>query len=274
MYKHIIIIMFFRNNCWHSTIDDKSPSMSGCCGDDCTYEILSRRTKLAEASGHSHGEGGSVGAAATEDHAYFQVPCSKTSPTFLIMSLYRSPPTPNCTPPFKPKIDRPPTPSFLSCIALPPPLHIPPLSFPFYFIRNLLVPRLSTPPSLQQLFLTVPRLHLNNPNVRTIMDRAVYWPSILNGGCWDKSRTNVFLSLMRYSVDTLHPLALSLFFSLALSSQKYTEPLISFSLFSTVFKMQLDVRKTHCCHVKTPGSSLTTPPVVCMATKSQKHLFF
>lgn len=31
-------------------IDETSPSMSGCCGDDCTYEILSRRTKHGEAS--------------------------------------------------------------------------------------------------------------------------------------------------------------------------------------------------------------------------------
>ncbi|CAB1345599.1 unnamed protein product [Coregonus sp. 'balchen'] len=46
-------------------IDDTSPSMSGCCGDDCTYEILSRRTKhaeaQAEAQGHSHGGGGHCG---------------------------------------------------------------------------------------------------------------------------------------------------------------------------------------------------------------------
>ncbi|XP_039403837.1 N-alpha-acetyltransferase 40 isoform X3 [Mauremys reevesii] len=34
-------------------IDDTSPSMSGCCGDDCSYEILSRRTKFGE-SQHSH----------------------------------------------------------------------------------------------------------------------------------------------------------------------------------------------------------------------------
>uniref|UniRef100_A0A670YR82 N-alpha-acetyltransferase 40, NatD catalytic subunit n=1 Tax=Pseudonaja textilis TaxID=8673 RepID=A0A670YR82_PSETE len=29
-------------------IDDTSPSMSGCCGEDCSYEILSRRTKFGE----------------------------------------------------------------------------------------------------------------------------------------------------------------------------------------------------------------------------------
>lgn len=39
-------------------IDETSPSMSGCCGDDCSYEILSRRTKHGEASaGHTHGGG-------------------------------------------------------------------------------------------------------------------------------------------------------------------------------------------------------------------------
>lgn len=107
------------------------------------------------------GEGGTVGAAATEGHAHFQflfhhvlVPCSKTSPTFLIMSHYRSPQPPIVHLPLSPKTDRPPTPSFLSCIApFPRPsiLHI----FLFHsisvFVRNLLVPRLSTPPSLQQL---------------------------------------------------------------------------------------------------------------------------
>ncbi|KAK7799470.1 hypothetical protein U0070_008642 [Myodes glareolus] len=34
-------------------IDDSSPSMSGCCGEDCSYEILSRRTKFGD-SQHSH----------------------------------------------------------------------------------------------------------------------------------------------------------------------------------------------------------------------------
>ncbi|MGH0183660.1 UNVERIFIED_CONTAM: hypothetical protein FKN15_012561 [Acipenser sinensis] len=37
-------------------IDEMSPSMSGCCGDDCSYEILSRKTKHGEAQ-HSHGGG-------------------------------------------------------------------------------------------------------------------------------------------------------------------------------------------------------------------------
>uniref|UniRef100_A0A8V0X343 N-alpha-acetyltransferase 40, NatD catalytic subunit n=1 Tax=Gallus gallus TaxID=9031 RepID=A0A8V0X343_CHICK len=38
-------------------IDDSSPSVSGCCGDDCSYEVLSRRTKFGDghqlpAAGH------------------------------------------------------------------------------------------------------------------------------------------------------------------------------------------------------------------------------
>ncbi|KAF4009839.1 hypothetical protein G4228_001000, partial [Cervus hanglu yarkandensis] len=37
-------------------IDDSSPSMSGCCGEDCSYEILSRRTKFGD-SQHSHSGG-------------------------------------------------------------------------------------------------------------------------------------------------------------------------------------------------------------------------
>lgn len=37
-------------------IDDSSPSMSGCCGEDCSYEILSRRTKFGD-SQHSHAGG-------------------------------------------------------------------------------------------------------------------------------------------------------------------------------------------------------------------------
>ncbi|XP_068117416.1 N-alpha-acetyltransferase 40 isoform X4 [Hyperolius riggenbachi] len=34
-------------------IDETSPSISGCCSDDCSYEILSRRTKYGDAS-HAH----------------------------------------------------------------------------------------------------------------------------------------------------------------------------------------------------------------------------
>ncbi|CAB1351356.1 unnamed protein product, partial [Coregonus sp. 'balchen'] len=135
VFKHNHGAYQFFREALQFEIDDTSPSMSGCCGDDCTYEILSRRTKHAEASGHNHGGGG---------HS----------------------------------------------------------------------------------FLTVPRLRLSNPNVCTIMDRAVYWPSILNGRLrWmlGQSPTN-----------------------------KYTEPVISFSLSSTVFKMQLDGRKTQCCYVKIP----------------------
>uniref|UniRef100_A0A8C7TMW7 Uncharacterized protein n=1 Tax=Oncorhynchus mykiss TaxID=8022 RepID=A0A8C7TMW7_ONCMY len=61
--KKVMLTVFKHNHGAYQffrEIDDTSPSMSGCCGDDCTYEILSRRTKLAESSGHSHGEGGST----------------------------------------------------------------------------------------------------------------------------------------------------------------------------------------------------------------------
>ncbi|KAG8522582.1 N-alpha-acetyltransferase 40 [Galemys pyrenaicus] len=37
-------------------IDDSSPSVSGCCGEDCSYEILSRRTKFGD-SQHTHAGG-------------------------------------------------------------------------------------------------------------------------------------------------------------------------------------------------------------------------
>ncbi|KAM6435242.1 N-alpha-acetyltransferase 40 isoform 3-T3 [Liasis olivaceus] len=38
---------FFRD-ALQFEIDDTSPSVSGCCGEDCSYEILSRRTKFGE----------------------------------------------------------------------------------------------------------------------------------------------------------------------------------------------------------------------------------
>uniref|UniRef100_A0A2K5IQ37 Uncharacterized protein n=1 Tax=Colobus angolensis palliatus TaxID=336983 RepID=A0A2K5IQ37_COLAP len=37
-------------------IGDSSPSMSGCCGEDCSYGILSQRTKFGD-SQHSHAGG-------------------------------------------------------------------------------------------------------------------------------------------------------------------------------------------------------------------------
>ncbi|XP_039219402.1 N-alpha-acetyltransferase 40 isoform X1 [Crotalus tigris] len=38
---------FFRD-ALQFEIDDTSPNVSGCCGEDCSYEILSRRTKFGE----------------------------------------------------------------------------------------------------------------------------------------------------------------------------------------------------------------------------------
>ncbi|XP_029616559.1 N-alpha-acetyltransferase 40 isoform X3 [Salmo trutta] len=61
VFKHNHGAYQFFREALQFEIDDTSPSMSGCCGDDCTYEILSRRTKHAEASGHSHGGGGHCG---------------------------------------------------------------------------------------------------------------------------------------------------------------------------------------------------------------------
>ncbi|NXN14726.1 NAA40 acetyltransferase, partial [Indicator maculatus] len=40
-------------------VDAASPSVSGCCGDDASYEILSRRTKFGES--HPHAGGGHCG---------------------------------------------------------------------------------------------------------------------------------------------------------------------------------------------------------------------
>uniref|UniRef100_A0A8C7KFA5 N-alpha-acetyltransferase 40 n=1 Tax=Oncorhynchus kisutch TaxID=8019 RepID=A0A8C7KFA5_ONCKI len=61
VFKHNHGAYQFFREALQFEIDDTSPSMSGCCGDDCTYEILSRRTKHAEALGHSHGGGGHCG---------------------------------------------------------------------------------------------------------------------------------------------------------------------------------------------------------------------
>uniref|UniRef100_A0A3P8TWX0 N-alpha-acetyltransferase 40 n=1 Tax=Amphiprion percula TaxID=161767 RepID=A0A3P8TWX0_AMPPE len=52
--KKVMLTVFKHNTGFE--IDETSPSMSGCCGDDCSYEILSRRTKHGEASaGHTGG---------------------------------------------------------------------------------------------------------------------------------------------------------------------------------------------------------------------------
>ncbi|KAM4611323.1 N-alpha-acetyltransferase 40 [Polymixia lowei] len=58
VFKHNHGAYQFFREALQFEIDDTSPSMSGCCGDDCSYEILSRRTKHGEASsGHTHGGG-------------------------------------------------------------------------------------------------------------------------------------------------------------------------------------------------------------------------
>ncbi|XP_040266260.1 N-alpha-acetyltransferase 40 isoform X3 [Bufo bufo] len=59
--KKVVLTVFKHNNGAYQffrdalqfEIDETSPSVSGCCGDDCTYEILSRRTKFGDAP-HSH----------------------------------------------------------------------------------------------------------------------------------------------------------------------------------------------------------------------------
>ncbi|XP_044125923.1 N-alpha-acetyltransferase 40 isoform X1 [Bufo gargarizans] len=59
--KKVVLTVFKHNNGAYQffrdalqfEIDETSPSISGCCGDDCTYEILSRRTKFGDAP-HSH----------------------------------------------------------------------------------------------------------------------------------------------------------------------------------------------------------------------------
>uniref|UniRef100_A0A3B5LBT3 N-alpha-acetyltransferase 40, NatD catalytic subunit n=1 Tax=Xiphophorus couchianus TaxID=32473 RepID=A0A3B5LBT3_9TELE len=58
VFKHNHGAYQFFREALQFEIDETSPSMSGCCGDDCSYEILSRRTKHGEASaGHTHGGG-------------------------------------------------------------------------------------------------------------------------------------------------------------------------------------------------------------------------
>ncbi|XP_053890315.1 N-alpha-acetyltransferase 40 isoform X2 [Malaclemys terrapin pileata] len=46
VFKHNHGAYQFFREALQFEIDDTSPSMSGCCGDDCSYEILSRRTKF------------------------------------------------------------------------------------------------------------------------------------------------------------------------------------------------------------------------------------
>ncbi|KAJ8281636.1 hypothetical protein COCON_G00041550 [Conger conger] len=57
VFKHNHGAYQFFREALQFEIDENSPSMSGCCGDDCSYEILSRRTKFGESGGHGHGGG-------------------------------------------------------------------------------------------------------------------------------------------------------------------------------------------------------------------------
>ncbi|XP_032497546.1 N-alpha-acetyltransferase 40 isoform X2 [Phocoena sinus] len=56
VFKHNHGAYQFFREALQFEIDDSSPSMSGCCGEDCSYEILSRRTKFGD-SQHSHSGG-------------------------------------------------------------------------------------------------------------------------------------------------------------------------------------------------------------------------
>ncbi|KAG5196491.1 hypothetical protein MJG53_016869 [Ovis ammon polii x Ovis aries] len=56
VFKHNHGAYQFFREALQFEIDDSSPSMSGCCGEDCSYEILSRRTKFGD-SQHSHSSG-------------------------------------------------------------------------------------------------------------------------------------------------------------------------------------------------------------------------
>nr|BAB30275.1 unnamed protein product [Mus musculus] len=53
VFKHNHGAYQFFREALQFEIDGSSPSMSGCCGEDCSYEILSRRTKFGD-SQHSH----------------------------------------------------------------------------------------------------------------------------------------------------------------------------------------------------------------------------
>uniref|UniRef100_A0A8B9X4B2 N-alpha-acetyltransferase 40, NatD catalytic subunit n=1 Tax=Bos mutus grunniens TaxID=30521 RepID=A0A8B9X4B2_BOSMU len=55
VFKHNHGAYQFFREALQFEIDDSSPSMSGCC-EDCSYEILSRRTKFGD-SQHSHSGG-------------------------------------------------------------------------------------------------------------------------------------------------------------------------------------------------------------------------
>ncbi|XP_072102115.1 N-alpha-acetyltransferase 40 isoform X1 [Mobula birostris] len=54
VFKHNSGAYQFFREALQFDIDESSPSLSGCCTDDCSYEILSRRTKFGEHP-HRHG---------------------------------------------------------------------------------------------------------------------------------------------------------------------------------------------------------------------------
>ncbi|EHB16110.1 N-acetyltransferase 11 [Heterocephalus glaber] len=53
VFKHNHGAYQFFREAWQFEIDDSSPSMSGGCGEDSSYEILSQKTKFGD-SQHSH----------------------------------------------------------------------------------------------------------------------------------------------------------------------------------------------------------------------------
>ncbi|OXB52258.1 UNVERIFIED_CONTAM: hypothetical protein H355_004566, partial [Colinus virginianus] len=59
VFKHNHGAYQFFREALQFDIDDSSPSVSGCCGDDCSYEVLSRRTKFGD--GHQLPAGGHCG---------------------------------------------------------------------------------------------------------------------------------------------------------------------------------------------------------------------
>ncbi|KAM6188584.1 N-alpha-acetyltransferase 40 isoform 2-T2 [Sarcoramphus papa] len=59
VFKHNHGAYQFFREALQFEVDAASPSVSGCCGDDSSYEILSRRTKFGES--HPHPGGGHCG---------------------------------------------------------------------------------------------------------------------------------------------------------------------------------------------------------------------
>uniref|UniRef100_A0A8C6YYQ6 NAA40 acetyltransferase n=1 Tax=Nothoprocta perdicaria TaxID=30464 RepID=A0A8C6YYQ6_NOTPE len=48
VFKHNHGAYHFFRDALQFDVDDSSPGAGGCCGDDCCYEILSRRTRYGE----------------------------------------------------------------------------------------------------------------------------------------------------------------------------------------------------------------------------------